>query len=67
MMSWVTQEMQGTQMPDERLYKRLEKLLTSLSKNGEQINGVSRSMGSESLKFLRQKVIDDTDPIDPWL
>ena len=35
-MSWVTHELQGTQMPDERLNKRLEKLLTSLSKNGEE-------------------------------
>ena len=35
-MSWISHEMQGTQMPDERLNKRLEKLLTSLSKNGEE-------------------------------
>ena len=35
MTGWISHEMQGTQMPDERLNKRLEKLLTSLSGNRE--------------------------------
>ena len=38
MTSWVSHEMQSTDMPDARLKKRLTKILTNLSKNaGESI------------------------------
>jgi len=36
MMSWVSQELQAGNMPDKRLEKRLTKILTALSKNGEE-------------------------------
>ncbi len=36
MTSWVSHEMQATDMPDERLKKRLAKILTRLSRNAEE-------------------------------
>lgn len=36
MTSWVTHEMQASNMPDERLKKRLTKIVTNLRKNAEE-------------------------------